>query len=102
MNLNELLTITDDMISKDMIMKLEPYIGEDLIISNTKIVSIPKGKTKTFTGNFYGLLKNELKIDSKYWYVNMRVNGYRSPMEYKGEDKIKVVNSDILDLLIKK
>jgi len=102
MNINELLTITDHMISKEMIMKLEPYVGESILLDNINIVTIPKGKTRTFIGNFYGILKNELKIDSKYWYINMRVNGYKSPMEYKGEDKIKIVSSSILDLLIKK
>ena len=102
MNINNLHDIDDTMLSKELIHKLEPYVHTQLIKDNIKQVTIEKGKSKTFVGNFYGLLKNELFIDSKYWYLNMRINGFKSSLDYNGETVINIVNSEILDLIIKK
>jgi len=52
-----------------------------------------------FYGNFYGLLSNAFKIPSDYWYITMRVNGLKSPMDYNGFTNIKIINPEFLSTI---
>ena len=64
---------------------------------DVKEVEIVPGKTITFTGNFYGLLNNELEIPMVFWYPNLRINGLVNSLDYTGFTKIKIINSDVLE-----
>jgi len=49
-----------------------------------------------FYGNFYGLLSNAFKIPADYWYITMRVNDLKSPMDYNGFTNVKIINPEFL------
>ena len=52
-------------------------------------------------GDFYGLLK-DLKIDRRYWWPTLRLNGLTSPYMYKGERReIFTLNSAVMDKVMR-
>lgn len=61
--------------------------------------TLKRGLSKTYIGNFYGLLANEYGIPMKYWYVHLRVNGLTNSLEYNGFENIKIINLETLNTI---
>lgn len=51
--------------------------------STTKMISVEANEAAIYKGDFYGLL-NSLRIDKKYQYPIMRVNGMLCSSDYDG------------------
>lgn len=61
-------------------------------------VSVGDSRANKFKSNFYGLLR-EMKVDPKYWWVYLRLNDYKSPLDYSGALAIKQVSVSVLEKL---
>jgi hypothetical protein len=69
----------------------QKIIEEHLVLiknsTKNKPKQIDKQKSYVYRGDFYGLLLS-MDVPSAYHYVNLRINGYTCPSEYKGEDGV--------------
>lgn len=69
----------------------QKIIEEHLVLlinsAKNKPAQIDKQKAYMFRGDFYGLLTS-MNVPTAYHYVNLRLNGYTCPSEYKGEEGV--------------
>lgn len=94
---NHATVITDNVISYKLQHQWESILNTPIIIDNTKLTTVNEGISNSYTGNFYGLLSNELKIPQVYWYINMRVNGYECTLDYDGASTFYIIDPSVLE-----
>lgn len=58
--------------------------------TDLKLIPVEPAKAYKYEGDFYGLLSH-LNIPLHHHYLMMRLNGYDSPTEYKGDTKSIVI-----------
>lgn len=72
------------------------YLRTSATLQSTAVSGLQKSK---FEGDFYGLL-TDLGIDYRFHYIVLRVNGYDSSADYRGEsDAIVVPALSDIDML---
>jgi hypothetical protein len=60
--------------------------------TGNRILTVPELQADIYAGDYYGLL-NYLRIDKKYHYLVMRINGLFSSGDYNGENVSVIVPS---------
>jgi len=80
----------------------EKILSSELVQNNIAETTLDLATTYTYRYNFIGLLSNELGIDPEVWYIHLRINGLESPLDFNGNNKIKVLNPDVAETIIKK
>jgi len=73
------------------------FVSTGILKDNIHVVDLDSKELNPYMYNFYGLLHNLLNIPRDYWLPNLFVNGYDSPLDYRGETQIKIINPDILE-----
>lgn len=97
------ITLMDDdseHLDLDTIHKWESFVNTPIITDNLHVVQIEPYNANRYKGNFTGLLHNELNIPNSAIYLNTRVNGFKSSLEYDGRLEIVLLEPSItLDIL---
>ena len=75
---------------------IESLINTPLVQDNIYTTVIDGYLIEKYRGNFYGLLHNELNVLNNSYYINLRVNGLKSPLDYNGFMEIKLVKQDVV------
>lgn len=53
-----------------------------------------------YKGDLIGLLTNVFKIPNSATYLNMRINGFKSTLDYDGERQIKILESSKVEAIL--
>lgn len=83
------------------IQVIESILNTSIILDNIKETTLDEVMTIRWKSDMYGLLHNELGIPNSACYINMRINGYRDPLEYDGRSTIKIIDPDIVVKILK-
>jgi len=78
----------------------ESTVGSPIVTDNLNIIDIEPSVGIQYKNNLYGLLHNIYNIPNEAYYINMRINNFKSSLEYNGELKLRVVNPDIIEDII--
>lgn len=87
-------------IDTDSIHFWESMIGSDMVKNNLNTIEIEPSISNQYKNNLYGLLHNIYNIPNEAFYINMRINNFKSSLEYNGELKLNIVNPDIVESII--
>lgn len=69
------------------------YIRNDV---STQVLPISEEQRHKYDGDFYGLLKS-LGVEQRWWWVQMRVNGFNQPFEFtKQHQTLLIADSGLL------
>lgn len=103
MDISDALTKQSMYIDRGRIHIWESLLNTGVVLNNQSIVTIDGVKGEAYKGNFYGLLNNVLDVSPALWYITLRVNNLRTPIDYNGLINIivldPVIMSDILTLV---
>jgi len=80
---------------------IESLLHTPIVQNNINEVEIDNYLTEKYINNLYGLLHNELGISNNAFYINMRINGYKSSIEYDGRLTLFILDPDITLKIIK-
>lgn len=72
--------------------------GGDGVISE---VELTNGTASMYVGDFAKVCTKELGMDLKYLPILLRLNGYKSSIEYDGATVIKTINPNYVDNFFK-
>ena len=95
MTVLSLMDNDSEFVNSDLIHKWESLINTSLVQNNISEVEIDSYLAIAYTGNFTGLLHNELKIPNSAIYINTRINNLKSSLDYSGKTTIKILHPDI-------
>ena len=82
-------------LSKETIHILETYIDSDLIKDNISEKEIDPVVAEQYIGDMYGLLKNKFNLPSEVIYLTIRINDYKSSVDYDGNRKLKILKPEV-------
>jgi len=54
----------------------------------------------SYIGDFYGLLKHEIKLPESVFFLHLVFNGFYHPTEYDGRRYIKIMNPNVAKKII--
>jgi hypothetical protein len=94
--LNILDRVPDDYYDGDFLILLESHLTYFLNNKITGTLVVEPAIAMKYRGDLYGMLK-EIGIPSKYHYMVMRINGYTSGADYKG-DKMEFLQPDFTEI----
>lgn len=97
--LNILDRVHDDYYHRDFLILLESHLTYFLNNKITGAIAVEPAVAYKYRGDLYGMLK-EIGVESKYHYMVMRLNGYKSSADYQG-DRVEFLQPDFseIDLL---
>ena len=96
MELLKLLDSDTDIVDSKLIHVWESILESDVIKNNLILQNVDPYLGSKYKGNLYGLLHNEYQIPNSAIYINMRINGYKSSLEYDGGLDLYLLDSDVL------
>ena len=97
--LNILDRVPDDYYDPDFLILLESHLTYFLNNKITGSITVEPTMAMKYRGDLFGMLK-EIGVQSKYHYMVMRLNGYKSSADYLG-DRMEFLQPDFseIDLL---
>lgn len=99
MKINE-FAINDFELDADRLNYYESILNTKIVKEDVREVTIEQVKADRWFGNLYGLFLNELGLSPNSVYINMRINGYSSSLDYKGELKLKILEPRAFNTII--
>ena len=83
-------TIEDIFFEHNFIVILESHLTYMRFNNNLSIVDVSKHQNYKYEGDLYGLL-DDLSIEKKYHFITIRLNGYESSNDFKGDTNFLVL-----------
>lgn len=81
--------------------KLLSYADMIIATSDVKEIEITNGVADMYRGDFAKVCTKVLDVDLKYLPLMLRLNGYKSSIEYDGATIIKMIDPNIIDNFFK-
>lgn len=96
MDILELMKDDSMLLDTINIHKIESILTMKIIQDNIKETPVIPMDAEVYRGNFYGLIHNVYRIPNNAFFITMRINGYKSSIEYNGELIVKILHPDIM------
>jgi len=92
----DLIDSDSEFVDSVMIHRWESVLHTDLVQNHLVTRSVTPYLGSKYSGNLYGLLHNELQIPNSAIYLNIRINGFKSSLDYNGELMLKILDPDVM------
>lgn len=90
----------DNNLTFDRIREFEGLLNTEGVKNKTHTITIPPAYALAYKNDFYGLLKQYLRIEPELFYFLLRINDYYHPIEYDGKREIKIPETEIFNLIL--
>lgn len=82
-----------DFSDESLRLLLEDHLPNLINSENSHVLDVDPAEALHYRNNFYGLL-SAMRIEQKYHWIFMRVNGIRSTLTFTG-DLVKLIHPDL-------
>jgi hypothetical protein len=83
----------------EIIQLWDKIVNSPTVKNNIKAIEIDQATANSYAGNFFGLLSNELGIDSEMWIPTCIINN-TSGVTYNGFRKINLIEPNTAEYIL--
>ena len=94
------MSIDEFDLTEEKLNYFESILTTNIILENLKPVTIESVKANRWYGNAYGILITEIGVSPNSAYLNMRINGYKSPLEYDGRLVLNIIDPETFNTIM--
>ena len=83
-----------------VLQEIEGLLNSPMVINNISSRNIDSVLANKYIADLYGLLHNEFDIPNEAIYINIRLNGYRSSLDYDGRLSLSILDPETFETIL--